>query len=138
MSNLREDKGYTYGVGASLTSLQYSGYFGISTQVGADVCKPAVQEIYREIERLHREPIPTSELELVRNYLLGAVMRSIDGPFRLADKWNSYLGHGLGPDEHHKMIHRIKTITAERLRDLARTYLRPEDLVQVTAGKSFD
>lgn len=135
MSNIREDKGYTYGIGAGVVSLKRGGYLSISTEVGADVCQAALNEIYFEIERLRKDLIPNSELELVRNYMLGSVLKSIDGPFQIAGKWKSYLKYGLGIETHHELIHRIKTITPERLRELAQTYLQKDDLKQVTAGQ---
>lgn len=134
MSNIREDKGYTYGIGAGLVSLQHSGYLSISTEVGADVCGAALNEIYFEIERLRKELIPNAELELVKNYMLGSILKSIDGPFQLSSKWKNYLKYGLGIDAHHNLIHKIKTITPERLKELAQQYLQKQDLVQVTAG----
>ncbi len=135
MSNIREDKGYTYGVGAGIVSLKNSGYLSISTEVGSDVCQAALNEIYFEIERLRKHLIPTDELELVRNYMLGSVLKSIDGPFNIAAKWKTYLKYNLSIDAHHDLIHRIKTITPERLRELAQKYLQREDLKQVVAGK---
>lgn len=137
MANIREDKGYTYGIRAGMVSLEHGGYFIISTEVGSDVCKAALNEIFFEIERLRNERIPTHELELVRNYMLGSVLKSLDGPFEIADKWRSYLQYGLGTDAHHDLIHQIKTITSERLMDLANKYLQRNDLVQVTAGAKF-
>ena len=135
MSNIREDKGYTYGVGAGLVSLQNSGYLTISTEVGADVCDAAVNEIFFEIERLRKDLIPVSELDLVRNYMLGSILKTVDGPFNIGAKWRAYLKYDLSVDEHHKLVQRIKTITSERLRELAQQYLQPEDLTLVTAGK---
>jgi len=137
MANIREDKGYTYGIGAGLVSLKHIGYLSISTEVGTQICKPALDEIYLEIGKLRKELIPTDELELVRNYMLGTILKSVDGPFSLASKWKTYLKHGLGTDDHYQLLHQIRTITPERLRDLANKYLQQEDLIQVTSGKPF-
>lgn len=134
MSNIREDKGYTYGIGAGLVSLKNNGYLSISTEVGADVCQAALNEVFFEIERLRKELIPVSELDLVRNYMLGSILKSVDGPFNIGAKWRSYLKYDLGIEEHHKLVKRIKTITPERLRELAQQYLQRDDLIQVTAG----
>ncbi|TNF32102.1 MAG: insulinase family protein, partial [Bacteroidetes bacterium] len=134
MANIREDKGYTYGIRAGMVSLEHSGYFSISTEVGADVCKAALEEIYLEIEKLRKQLIPTGELELVKNYMLGSVLKSLDGPFQISDKWRGYLQYGLGMEAHHDLIHQIRTITSERLLELANTYLQRNQLVQVTAG----
>ncbi|MCF8276843.1 MAG: insulinase family protein [Flavobacteriales bacterium] len=134
MANIREDKGYTYGIGAGVASLQHSGYLTISTEVGSDVCDAAINEIYFEIERLRKHLIPINELELVRNYLLGSILKSIDGPFEIAGKWKGYMKYDLGISAHHDFIRQIKTITPEHLRELANKYLQKHDLVQVTVG----
>lgn len=135
MTNIREEKGYTYGIGAGLVSLQNSGYLSISTEVGSDVCQAALDEIYFEIGRLRNELIPHTELELVKNYMLGSILKSIDGPFEVSAKWKTYLRYGLSVEAHHNLIHKIKTITPERLKELAEKYLQKEDLIQVTAGQ---
>jgi predicted Zn-dependent peptidase len=137
MANIREDKGYTYGVGAGVVSLLHSGYLTISTEVGSAVCKAATEEIFLEIERLRKEPIPTAELELVRNYMLGSVLKSVDGPFKIAGKWKGYMKYDLGADAHHQLIRQIKAITPEKLRELANQYLQRADLTLVTVGKSL-
>ena len=137
MANIREDKGYTYGVGAGMVSLRHSGYLSISTEVGSSVCKAATEEIFLEIERLRKEPIPTSELELVKNYMLGSVLKSVDGPFKIAGKWKGYMKYDLGSDAHQQLIRQIKAITPEKLRELSNTYLQRADLTLVTVGRSL-
>jgi len=134
MKNIREDKGYTYGIGAGMVSMRNAGYLSISTEVGADVCVAALNEIHLEIERLRKEPVPLNELELVRNYMMGSILKSVDGPFAIAIKWKTYLKYGLGKETHEELLHQIKTITPERLIKLANKYLQPEDLVQISAG----
>jgi zinc protease len=76
-------------------------------------------------------------LELVRNYMLGSILKSVDGPFAIADKWRTYLRYDLGVSSHRNLIHQIQTITPERLRELANTYFKKGDLVLITAGKSI-
>ena len=85
MQNLRGEHGYTYGVGAAMVNFEREGYRGIAAQVGAEVTAPALREIYNEIERLRREPMPEEELSLVKNIMTGEVMRILDGPFGIAD-----------------------------------------------------
>ena len=85
MQNLRGEHGYTYGVGAAMVNFEREGYLGIAAQVGAEVTAPALREIYNEIERLRREPMPEEELSLVKNIMTGEVMRILDGPFGIAD-----------------------------------------------------
>lgn len=134
MANIREDKGYTYGIGSGLASMLNSGYFYISTEVGVDVTRAALNEIYYEIEKLRNEPVTEEELDLVRNYMTGVFLRSTDGPFSIADRRKALIGYNLGYEYYDRYVETIRTITAERLQELAQTYLRKEDLVELVAG----
>jgi zinc protease len=135
MNNIREDKGYTYGIGSAVASLQQGGYFFIATEVGVDVCASAIQEIYFELKKLREELIPIEELDLVKNYLLGTFVRSVDGAFAMSEKFNSILEYGLGYDYFDAYLHTIRTISPERLQHLAITYLQEKDLIELVVGK---
>lgn len=135
MANIREDKGYTYGIGSGIASLQNSGYFFISTEVGVGVCKNAVDEIYFEINRLREELVPDEELELVKNYMLGTFLRSVDGPFAMAEKFKGIMEYGLGYDYFDRYLATIKSISASQLRDLANIYLDKNSMIELVVGK---
>jgi zinc protease len=134
MSNIREDKGYTYGIGSGLISQKDNGYFFISTEVGAEVCQPAVKEIYAEVARLREDLVPSGELDLVKKYLWGSFQRSIDGPLALSDRHKSLLINGLGHDYYEQYMHTLKTVTPEEIRDCARRWLQEADLTEVIVG----
>ena len=135
MANIREDKGYTYGIGSAVVSFTHGGYFTISTEVGAEVTKDALKEIYFELNKIQTELIPESELALVRNYMLGTFLRSIDGPFALADRFKGIHFHGLGYDYYDRYVETIKSITPKQLCDLANKYLNKEEMIELVAGK---
>lgn len=135
MANIREDKGYTYGIGSGLSSLINDGFFYISTEVGADVTQKALNEIYFEIERLQNELISEDELETVRNYILGQFLRSVEGPFALADKYRGIWEFGLGYDYYHRYFESVKTVQPAILRDMAVKYLKKSDLTELVVGK---
>lgn len=134
-ANIREDKGFTYGIGSAMVPLHQHGYLVIATEVGADVCAAALNEIYFEMERLQQDLVPEEEMDLVRNHLSGSLLRSTDGPFALADRLKGVINYGLGYDYYDRYLHTIKTITPETLRDLARTYLNKADMIELVAGK---
>lgn len=135
MSNIREDKGYTYGIGSGMVSLKHSGYFFISTEVGVDVCANALKEIYFEMDRLKEELVTEEELELVKNYMLGTFLRSVDGPFAMADRFKGILDYGLGYDYYDRYVATIRTISASQLRDLANKYFDKNSMIELVAGK---
>lgn len=135
MKNIREDKGYTYGIGSGVASFLDGGYFYISTEVGSDVTKDALKEIYKEIAILRTEEISPEELELVKNYLLGKLLKSCDGPFNMASLFDNVHFYGLDYDFYNNYIKTIKEITPKTLLALGVKYFNLSDLTEVVVGK---
>ena len=135
MANIREDKGYTYGIGSAVASLKDAGYFFIATEVGAEVCSKALAEIEKEINILKDELVQESELALVRNYMLGAMLGSLENAFSHADKFKNVYFSGLDYSYYDKYIQTVKSITAADLKELANKYLDTETFTKVVVGK---
>ncbi|HTD99723.1 MAG TPA: pitrilysin family protein [Mucilaginibacter sp.] len=135
MANIREDKGYTYGIGSGISSLKHGSAWFIATEVGADVCKAAVTEIEKEINLLKTELIPEEELSLVRNYMLGSLLGSLENVMSHADKFKNIYFADLGYDYYERYTEVIKTITAEELLQLANKYLDFDKFYKVIVGK---
>jgi predicted Zn-dependent peptidase len=135
MANIREDKGYTYGIGSGLSSMKNGGAFYIATEVGADVCHLAVEEIEKEINLLKTEPIPVEELELVRNFMLGSLLGSLENVFSHADKFKTLYFAGLDYSYYDRYTATVKSITSEELLALANKYLNFDEFYKVIVGK---
>ena len=134
MKNIREDKGYTYGISSTEAELAKSGYFMIGTEVGSAQKDLAIQEIKNEIERLQKDLVPNKELELVRNYLLGQLLKSADGPYAMTDLFLSVDAYELDFSFYENYIQKVKNIDAEELRALAVKYLAWYSMTIVIAG----
>jgi len=135
MANIREDKGYTYGIGSAMTSLKQSGSIFIATEVGADVCKAALIEIEKEVNLLKTELVPEEELSLVRNYMLGSLLGSLENVMSHADKFKNIYFAGLGYDYFDHYTDTIKAITSQRIMEMATQYLDYDNFYKVIAGK---
>lgn len=135
MANIREDKGYTYGIGSGLVSLVNGGYFYISTEVGVDVTAATLDEIYKELKLLQTDRIDELELETVRNYILGQFLQSVAGPFALADKFKAIWEFGLDYNYFDNYLQAVKTVNTKELQDLANRYLNADDMIECVAGK---
>jgi len=135
MANIREDKGYTYGIGSGLSNLAHDGFFYISTEVGSDVTKNALDETYKEIEILQNDLVSDTELETVKNYILGQFLRSVEGPFSLGDKYRGIWEFGLGYDYYDRYFETVKAVNPQQLRDLAGKYLKKADLIELVVGR---
>ncbi len=134
MQNIRQDKGYTYGINSSLVSLLRSGYFFIATQVGKEVSKQALDEIYHELKALRTMPASNEELEILKNYLSGNFLRSFDGPFAQAMRYKELLVFGMDWSHHEDFLAELKSITAEEIMETAGLYLREEEMMEVVVG----
>ena len=135
MTNIREDKGYTYGIGAGIYPLLDTSFFYIATEVGVDVTQKALDEIYSEIHRLTEEYIPDEELQLVKNYLKGAYIGSIENIFSHADKFKSIDLYDLDYGYYERYFKIIDETTSERLLQLAKEYFQRNTLTEVVIGK---
>ena len=134
MSNIREDKGYTYGIGTMVAELHNVGYFIIATEVGKDVKDATLTEIQNEITRIQTELVGEEELNLVKNYLMGQLLKSADGPYSMTDLYMSVEPYGLDLDFYNTSIDSLNNITPERIQELAVKYLNWNDMTVVSAG----
>ncbi len=134
MANIREDKGFTYGIGSMVAEFNNFGYFMIATEVGKEFKEETIKEIKFELNKLQTELVPKEELDLIKNYLLGQLLKSADGPYSMMDLYLSAEIHGLGLDFYNESIKSIQEITPERIQELAVKYLSWEDMTIVTAG----
>lgn len=132
MSNIREDKGYTYGIHSYLQNHIHDTAWLISTEAGRDVSTATIEEIYKEMKILREELVDDEELRLVRNYMMGSILGDLDGPFQIIARWKNYILNGLTGDYFYKALDAIRTVSAEELQQLAKKYLNPEDFYELT------
>jgi predicted Zn-dependent peptidase len=131
MSNIREEKGYTYGIYSYLENHIQESAWVISTEAGRDVCEATITEVYKEMEELRNELVDEEELLLVRNYMMGSILGDLDGPFQIINRWKTIILNDLPADYFYKQINTIKTVTAAELQDLANKYLQPANFYEL-------
>ncbi|MCA6449615.1 MAG: insulinase family protein [Chitinophagaceae bacterium] len=131
MSNIREDKGYTYGIHSYMQNHIHSSAWLISTEAGRDVCAATIDEVYKEMAILRNEPVDAEELDLVRNYMIGSLLGDLDGPFQVIARWKNYILNGLTDEYFYNSIRVVQSITAEEIQALAQRYLEPESFYEV-------
>lgn len=136
MKNIREEKGYTYGINSILVSFIRSGYLTITAEVGKNVTREAVAEVYKELKLLRTKLVPADELDRVKNYMLGEMVRMFDGPFAQADSFISILEYNMGYEYYYNFIEQLNKITSDEILRLAQKHLKEEDFYQVVVGAS--
>ena len=135
MSNLREDKGYTYGIYARTQIYRGAIVFYTSADVAGDVADDAEREIMHELQRLVDDPVPQAELDLVRTVLAGDFLRSVDGIFERSARFVDMLGTDVTELLTDNLREALATTTPSDLQRLAATHLAPGLMTVCRAGK---
>lgn len=134
MKNIREEKGLTYGIHSSVSSFDLSGFKVISTEAGKNYREQVAAEIYKEIRLLQAKHVENDELEVVRSYMAGEMVRMFDGPFAIAESFRAVWEFALDYNYFIKLMNTIRTITPDEILRLANTYYNIDDLYEITAG----
>jgi predicted Zn-dependent peptidase len=145
VQNLREERGYTYGVMAAMINLRHAGYLAIATEVAAEATADTVEQIFGEMERMREDLVSEDELENVRRSMLGEVMRILDGPFGVVDVVIENIQVGVSGDAPcacardyiNEFVCKIRDITPEQIRELARKYFDRDKFTTVIIGAGF-
>lgn len=132
--NIREEKGFTYGISSSIVPLKRAGYWAVGTDVNKENAAETCSEIRREIHELQQHLVSTDELEIVKNYLMGSFTGELTQAFDIADKLKVIYLEGLPLDFYDHFQHQIMACTPKDLRELANQYLDPSNLHEVIVG----
>lgn len=132
MTNIREDKGYTYGIHSYLLNYTAESGWMISTEAGREVTADTIKEIYSEMKGLRDEPVDEEELLMTRNFMIGSILGDLDGPFQVIARWKTLVLNNLDERYFYRSIQIIKTVSAEELQELANRYLHPEEFYELS------
>lgn len=136
MSNLREDKAYTYGCYSSMSSDPLMGEFSAGGSFRNEVTDSAVTQILMEISRMVNEQVTDEELSLVKNSMTGSFARSLESPQTIASFALNTVRYNLPRDYYSTYLQRLEKITKEDIQNAAKKYLSPENLNIVIVGNS--
>jgi predicted Zn-dependent peptidase len=134
MKNIREDKGYTYGISSSIISYPDCGLFVTQTDVKKEVYQDTLNEIYKEINRLKTEEISDDELDILSNYSLGSFLRSMDGAFSVSEKYKTLIDFKQGYNYYNNYIRLLRNINKGELIEIANKYFVEDNIYEVVAG----
>lgn len=134
MSNIREDKGYTYSIGSLVANLNHAGFISVVTDVGSEYTDDTLKQIELESRKLQEEKVSEEELELVKNYMLGSMLGSLESIFSHVDKFKSVYYSGLDLDYYTYYSNVVRQINPDQVQDIAQKYLGVDDMVKVVVG----
>ncbi|MCR6639800.1 MAG: insulinase family protein [Sporocytophaga sp.] len=134
MKNIREDKGYTYGIHSNFAVMRNNGYLVIGTDVNKENTKATLEEIYKEINLLKSDTVNIEELTLVKNYLKGSFINSINTSYSQVDKFKTLLFNDLPTNFYENYFNTLTKITSEEIQTTAIEYLNFDNFYEVVVG----
>lgn len=134
MRNIREDKGFTYGISSVAGALHKAGFITIVTEVANEYREQTIKEIVSEINDLRQNEISMGELNLVRNHFMGEIARMFDGPFTTAETVRGLIDYDIPFDYFIKLEETVRTITPRKIKELFNTYYDTENAIEIIAG----
>lgn len=132
--NLREEKGYTYGVYSDFSATRYPGPWRAGGNMRTEVTEGALTEFFHEIRRIREEKVPGDELEESKRSIAASFALSLEQPTRVLNFAVARKIYGLPSDYWDTYPARIMAITADDVQRVARKYLNPDALQLVAVG----
>lgn len=137
MTNIREDKGYTYGISAGIITYPGTNLLVISTEADSEYTENIIKEVYCEIDTLKKQLITEEELDMVKNYMAGSMYRNYEGPFSISDTWMLIESEHLDDNYLRKYLDAILSITQTEVMELSQLHLLSDTFIEVIAGKKI-
>ena len=132
--NLREEKGYTYGVYSDFTALRYPGPWRASGNMRTEVTEAALVEFFNEIRRIRDEKVPLAELEESKRSIVASFALSLEQPSRVLGFAITRKLYGLPADYWDRYAAKIAAVTVADVQRVARKYLDPDKLQIAAVG----
>lgn len=138
MKNIREDKGFTYGIYSTVSVKEHDNIYFIGTDVNYQNTQQTLDEIYKEINRLKTEPISVEELNTVQNYALGKFANDLSTIFDQSEKYKNLILHNLPLSFYTDYITSVKECDPIMLMNLANSYYLENSMFEVVVGKKSE
>ena len=132
--HLREEKGYTYGIGSGFSATLHTGAWFASTNVRTEVTEAALTDLLAEIAEMRDKPVPAKELEDMKRAIVASFALSLENPQQVLGYYLDNWLYGLPADYWDTYPARVAAVTAEQAQAAARKYLEPGRLQIVAVG----
>jgi zinc protease len=131
---LREEKGYTYGIGSSFDMRRQAGPFVVRTAVETAVTLPSIKEILKIVREFGQSDVAADELDIARDYLVGVFPLRFETAGQVASALGGLVALDLPDDELDRYRPGVAAVSAADVRAAANRHIRPDELVVVVVG----
>jgi len=129
---IREEKGYTYGVGSGFSASKTLNHFAANTSVRTEVTEPALAELLNQFKAIRETPVPVGELADAKNAIVAGFVLGLESSGSVLSQWLQQREYGFPEDYWDTFPQKVMAVTAEDVQRVAAKYV-PLDNVQVIA-----
>lgn len=137
-TNLREDKGYTYGAYSTLSSNRLIGEFSAAASVRNEVTDSAIVEFIYEMERIRNNPVTQEDLDLAISSISGGFARSLERPQTVASFAINTARYNMPEDYYSTYLKRVQEVTIADVQAMAERYIQPEHAYITVVGNASE
>lgn len=134
MTSIREQSGYTYDIYSNMDQMLYDGCFYVSTEAAPEYVEAILKEIRHQMDLLKQDPVSASELQMVKNYLMGNFMNVLDGPVNVSSFVKSMVLIGKEPLDFLNFTDEILQMTPDKIMETAQKYFLEEKMIEVVVS----
>ncbi|HKR06730.1 MAG TPA: pitrilysin family protein [Bacteroidia bacterium] len=135
--NLREDKGYTYGIRSTFTGTKYPGTFIISASVKKNATDSCLTEIMKEVTNFRNAGLKDEEVTFTKNSYLNSDALKYEAPFQKAGFLSRIVRYNLPGDFTSQQNKILNDLSKNELNDLAKKYISPDKFVVLVVGNKY-
>lgn len=135
MQNIREDKGLTYGISASLNGVQEGSFVDISAQCAPEYTRQLIDELRIELAAMRTRLLSKDELLRMRLFEQTRLASLLDNAIATGDHYLTAHTIGLPPHYFEEQEKITAEITPEEIAEVSARYLRPEEMRTVIVGE---
>jgi zinc protease len=132
--NIREEKGYTYGISSGFSATRYFNHFASTTSVRTEVTAEALREVLKEFADIRTRPVPADELENAKRALVASFALSTENPNAALSNATQIKEYGLPADYWDTYPEKIAAVTAADVQRVAQKYIPLDDIVIIAVG----
>lgn len=135
--DLREDKGYTYGIRSGFQGSKYPGAYTISAGVRRTATDSSLREVMKDVIEFRNAGLKDDEITFTKNSYLNSEALRYESPFQKASYLNNILQYNLPKDYNQAQQKVLREISKSELNELAKKYINPDKFVILVVGNKY-
>lgn len=135
-TNIREEKGLTYGITSSIIGIDGFGAINISCQCDERYVDTVIREIRYELDRMKSGDYTDDEIARLKRFYMTSLSGILESPFSVMDFYESSFIADIPSDYFAQQLRALENLSPAMLREIASKYFHHDEALTVVVGKN--